>query len=86
VPAALWDDLALLDECPAWVAFRDFVELAERIDTYLAVMETDRRTAALAQDCRGELDLLRVLADLCVDLDLPRAAADARHLHELADR
>jgi hypothetical protein len=84
VPMAMWDDLQLLDECPAWAAFNEQVALAERIDSFLAAMEGDRRTAALAQDCRGELDLLLVLADLCVDLSLPRAAEEARKLHELA--
>src|SRR5262245_37319820 len=86
VPMAMWDDLQLLDECPAWVAFHDVVALAERIDSFLAVTYADRRLAALAQDCRGELDLLGVLADLCDDLALPRAAEQARHLHELARR
>lgn len=84
VPDDLWGALAWLDECPGWISFRQIVEVAERIDSYLSVMQTDRRTAALAQDCRGELDLLRVLADLCEDVGLPRAAAEARHLHELA--
>jgi hypothetical protein len=86
VPMELWDDLALIDECPAWLAFNDAIVLAERIDSYLGVLEGDRRTAVLAQDCRGELDLLLVLADLCEDAGLPRAAAEARHLHELARR
>jgi hypothetical protein len=86
VSMATWDDLGLLDECPAWRTFHEAVELAERIDTYLAVMETDGRTAALAQDCRRELDLLCVLADLCEDAELPRAADEARHLHGLASR
>ena len=83
VPMTLLDDLELLDECPAWVAFEEVVDLAERIDSFLAVVQSDRRTAALAQDCRGELDLMGVLADLCEDLEQPRAAAEARHLHGL---
>jgi hypothetical protein len=83
-PAAMAEHLAVLDQCPEWAAFVRAVELAERIDSYLAVMQADRRTAALAQDCRGELDLLGVLADLCEDAGLPRAAAEARQLHELA--
>jgi len=86
LPTRATQHLDVLDQCPAWVAFLDVVELAERIDSYLAVMETDRRTAALAQDCRGELDLLCVLADLCEDVGLPRAAAEARQLHEMASR
>lgn len=83
VPMPLRDDLQELDWCPAWVAFSQAVDLAERIDSYLAVMQADRRTAALAHDCRGELNLLGVLADLCEDLTLPHAAAEARHLHDL---
>ena len=54
VPMELWDDLSLVGECPAWVAFNDAVVLAERIDSFLAVLETDRRAAALAQDSRGD--------------------------------
>src|SRR5262245_29147144 len=49
VPMAMWDQLAQIDECPAWIAFHGAVEFAERIDSFLAVMEADRRTAALAQ-------------------------------------
>ena len=81
-PEELWDDLSSLDPCPPWVEFHQAVALAERIDSYLAVMEADRRTAALASDCRTELDLLCVLADLCEDVGLPLAASEARHLHE----
>jgi hypothetical protein len=84
VSEELWEDLAALDECPAWVAFSEVVEMAERIDALLAALESDRRTAPLARDCRDNVDLLLVLADWCQDNDRPRAAAEARHLHALA--
>jgi hypothetical protein len=84
VPMSMWEHLALLDECPAWVEFTRVVELAERTDSFLAALERDRRLAPLARDCRAELNLLGVLADLCEDVGLPRAADDARHLHGLA--
>lgn len=73
-----------LDECPAWRDFTETRSLAERIDSFLGVLESDARLAPLAADCRAQLDLLGVLADLCEDAGLPHAAAEARHLHALA--
>lgn len=84
IPQAFWDAVYLLNQCPAWQGFIDAVELAGRIDTFLGVLESDRRTAPLAGDCRRELDLLGVLADLCEDVGLTRAAAEARNFHSLA--
>jgi hypothetical protein len=79
------DDLDYFDEQGEWWEFMDVVDLADALDNFLAVLEADRRAAALARDCRGELDLLLVLADLCEDAGLPRAAAEARHYHGLVE-
>jgi hypothetical protein len=84
VAEKLWSSLQWLDECPHWAEFSEAVQLAERIDSFLAVLEGDRLGRGLAQDCRADLDLLGVLADWCQDNALPQAAAEARHLHELA--
>jgi hypothetical protein len=86
----LWDEespwlgLSWLFECPYWLAFSEALHLAERIDSFLAVLESDRRTYGLARESRGDLDLLGVLADLCQDSGLSHAAAEGRHLHALA--
>jgi hypothetical protein len=80
-----WEERLLrLDECPAWVEFSRAVDLAARIDSFLAVLEREGTTRHLARDCRDDLDVLLVLADWCQDNGLPQAAAEARHLHGLA--
>jgi hypothetical protein len=68
---------------PEWEEFDRVMQLADRIDSFLAGLEC-RHPLALARDCRNELDLLGVLADWCDDAGLPHAAAEARHLHGLA--
>lgn len=68
-----------------WWTFAESVHLAAQIDDFLAVLEGDERTASLANDCRGELDLLLVLADLCEDQALPRSAKEARYQHRLVE-
>jgi hypothetical protein len=78
------EDMLLMHECPAWIAFHEAVSLAERIDCFLAVLENDRLAAPLARDCRGNLELLGVLGDWCQDGNRPLAAAEARHLLALA--
>jgi hypothetical protein len=83
VPEGLWESLVDLDECPAWMEFHEACLTAERIDSFLAVLERAGVTAQVARDCRDDLDLLLVLADWCVDSGLPRSAAEARHLHRL---
>jgi hypothetical protein len=80
---ALDDDLPL-EECPAWAAFREGCELAERIDCFLAAVGRGAQGAGLAADCRACLETLLVLADWCDDQGRPTAAAEARHLHALA--
>ncbi len=80
---ALDNDIPL-EECPAWVAFREACELAEGIDCFLAAVGRGAQEAALAADCRACLDMLLVLADWCDDRGRPAAAAAARHLHALA--
>jgi hypothetical protein len=67
----------------AWMAFHEAVCVAERIDSLLAVLEREGVSRQLARDCRGDLDLLPVLADYCTDAGLPRTAAEVRHLHGL---
>jgi hypothetical protein len=79
-----WEAREHLNAQDAWVRFTEAVHVADAIDTFLAVLEADRRLAGLAGDCRGELDLLLVLADLCEDLALPHAAAEARYYHSTA--
>jgi hypothetical protein len=76
--------LDILAKVPAWKAFHEAVTLAERIDSFLVVMECSGSSAPLARDCRHELDLLCVLADLCQDAGRLQVAEDARHLHALA--
>ena len=66
-----------------WWAFAESVHLTGFLDDFLAVMESDSRTATLARECRDELDLLLVLADLCEDNAMPRAAEESRYLHTL---
>ncbi len=73
-----------LQECPAWAAFREACELAERIDSFLAAVGRGAQGAGLAADCRECLDTLLVLADWCDDQGRPAAAAEARRLHALA--
>jgi hypothetical protein len=73
-----------LAECPAWVAFREVCDLAERIDSFLAAVGRGAQGAGLASDCRDCLDTLLVLADWCDDQGRPAAAAEARRLHALA--
>ncbi len=79
-----WLGLSWLQECPYWAAISEILHLAARIDSFLAVLEADQRTYGLARECRGDLDLLGVLADLCQDSGQPNAASEARHLHALA--
>jgi hypothetical protein len=67
------DDLLLLK------AFQATCELAERIDSFLA-LRFDGMGAALARACREDLEVLTVLADWHADEGRPRAAAEARHL------
>jgi hypothetical protein len=78
------EDDADLGDCPAWAAFREACELAERIDSFLAAVGRGAQGAGLAVDCRECLDTLLVLADWCDDRGQPAAAAEARHLHALA--
>jgi hypothetical protein len=84
IPEEVWRTLAGTEECPIWAGIYEVVDLAERIDSFLATLESDRLTAPLARDCRADLDLLLVLGDWCMDRDRPLAAAEARHLHALA--
>ena len=69
---------------PEWVEFGEALILAERIDSFLSVLGRGGPGAALARDCRENLDLLLVLADWCQDGGQVRAAAESTHLHELA--
>jgi hypothetical protein len=68
-----------------WFDFLEVVVLADQIDNFLATMEADRRAAGLAGECRGELDLLLILAEFCEDHAMPRAAEQARFFHALAE-
>lgn len=85
IPEELWEAVSALDGCPAWQEFCDAVALAERLDSFLTVLERDPHTHPLARDCRHDLELLCVLADWCDDHGRPAAAAEARHLHGLAE-
>ena len=60
---AALDSEVSLEECPAWAAFREACEVAERIDSFLAAAGRGAQGAGLAADCRECLDTLRVLAD-----------------------
>lgn len=82
-PPEWWDAAVELDINPDWVPFHDAVCLAERIDSFLVVMEADGPTRPLAHDCRGDLELLGVLADWCQDNDRAASASEARHLLSL---
>jgi hypothetical protein len=73
-----------LERYPVWGVFCEAVSLADLIDNFLATLESDQRLAGLARDCRDELDLLLVLADLCEDIGSSLAAREARYLHEQA--
>jgi hypothetical protein len=77
------DTVPQLADCPAWLGFQEVVTLAERIDSFLAVLEREGTTRQLARDSREDLDLLCVLSDWCQDNGMPQAAAEARHLHTL---
>ena len=57
-------------------------ELAELIDTFLAVLERQVPTPLVA-GCRDDLDTLPILADWCEENGLPMAGREARHLHGL---
>src|SRR5262249_26150828 len=52
-PREWWEEAAYLDDDPDWVPFHEAVCLAERVDTFLEVMERDRATRPLAGDCRA---------------------------------
>jgi hypothetical protein len=65
-----------------WMPFMEACELAERIDSFLASLSTNT-AAAFAHGCRDDLTTLLVLADWCDEHNLPHAAAEARHLHDL---
>jgi hypothetical protein len=79
----LYERIEQVVDCPLWLEFQFAAGLASDIDSFLAVLESDQRTSALANDCRRELDLLLVLADLSEDAGLPLAAGEARHLYAL---
>jgi hypothetical protein len=78
-------ECAHLNRHDAWLEFLGVVLLADEIDSFLAALEGDRRAAGLARACRDEVDLLLVLAELCEDHAMPRAAEEARYFHALAD-
>jgi hypothetical protein len=61
----------------------DACAVAERVDCFLATLETGAQSRQLASGCRDDLDGLLVLADWCEENGLPAAAAEARHLHGL---
>jgi hypothetical protein len=67
-----------------WVAFQEAVKLVERIDSFLAMMESSGSHVPLARDCRHELDLLCVLVDWCQDVGRVQVAEEAKHLYALA--
>jgi hypothetical protein len=64
---------------PPVQSFREACELAERIDCFLTMSSTGVE-AALARSCRGDLNVLAVLADWFAENDRPAAAEEARHL------
>jgi hypothetical protein len=66
-----------------WIPFMEACELAERIDSFLASLSTNNTAAAFARGCRDDLTTLLILADWCDEQNLPHAAAEARHLHNL---
>lgn len=76
-------DTAGFDSCPLWHAFRDAIDLADRIDSFLAVMSFHGPSPPLARDCADDLALLPVLADCCEDHGRHQSAQEARHLHWL---
>jgi hypothetical protein len=71
-----------LSDAPAWGCFADACNLAERIDSLLATLESGPGSG-LARGCRDDLDGLAVLADWCDDQGLAASAREARHLHGL---
>src|SRR5262245_18518120 len=77
------DTFDTLDDKPPTAELMEADEIAERIDCFLAALEREGTARQLARDCRADLDLLPVLADWCEDAGLPRASAEARHLHGL---
>jgi hypothetical protein len=79
-----WAQLVMFGTCQPWTAFREVILLAQRIDSFMSALESDQLARPLVRDCRGNLDLLCVLADWCQDNDRPRAATEARPLHDLA--
>jgi hypothetical protein len=83
IPEPLYGTVFWLDNMKAAGELTEAVILAERVDYFLAALEREGTTRQLARDCRDDLDLLLVLADWCHDAGLPRAAAEARHLHGL---
>jgi hypothetical protein len=68
-----------------WEAFQQACELVERVDGFLAALEQGGPGHQVARDCRGDLNLLPVLADWCDDNGRPASAAEARHLYRLID-
>jgi hypothetical protein len=69
-----------LEECKPLL---DVCNLAHRIDSFLASLSTNNTAAAFARGCRDDLTTLLILADWCDEQNLPHAAAEARHLHNL---
>jgi hypothetical protein len=83
-PDHMRGDLEYLQQFACVGVLVNAVYLADLIDNFAAVLETDPRTAAVARGCRDDLDTLLILADLCEDVGRPLAAAEARYLHRLA--
>jgi hypothetical protein len=71
-----------LVESHLWQPLLEACELAERVDSFLAVLEASP-AAGLARSCREDVRALSILADWCDDNAQPAAAAEARHLHNL---
>jgi hypothetical protein len=74
---ASWDEGLLTVLLPA-------IHLAEHIrraDTFLQGLSTTGDGAAVAAECRADVNAFRVLADWCEDHEMRAAAAEARHLY-----
>jgi hypothetical protein len=68
---------------PAWEGFGEACALAERIDSFLAMLAREKGTGALARECYKDLSLLQILADWEEENGRSATAADARHLYGL---
>ena len=67
----------------AWEPFIVACDVADRIESLLGSLGTNNECIGFARTCHNDLTALLILADWCDEHNLPAAAVEARHLHNL---